>query len=136
MSETSVEYFPPTKPWEEFASGVKLIGMRCSHCGTVAFPAREVCSKCGRDDALEEKVLQGPGKLYTFTEVHVAPAGFPTPYVIGYVDMPDDVRVLGQIDGRVADLNIGQDVHLRIGVIRARKDGTQVIGYRFTGEAK
>jgi uncharacterized OB-fold protein len=138
VSEARVEYFPPTKPWREQDGRVRLIGMRCAGCGTAAFPAREVCSGCGRDDALSEIELAGEGTLYSFSEVHAAPKGFATPYVIGYVDLTDGVRVLAQIDSKAvdsnaADLRIGQDLVARLGPVRKRADGTEVISYRFTG---
>src|SRR5207302_7584728 len=98
MSETRVDYFPASKPWREHNERVNLVGMRCAHCDIKAFPAREVCSGCGRDDGLAEVELAPEGSLYTFSEVHVAPKGFATPYVIGYVDLADGVRVLAQID--------------------------------------
>jgi uncharacterized OB-fold protein len=143
VSEARVEYFPPTKPWREQEGRVRLIGMRCASCGTAAFPTREVCSGCGRDDALSEIELAGEGKLYSFSEVHAAPKGFATPYVIGYVDLTEGVRVLAQIDGAQVDsgqvdsnaagLRIGQDLVAKLGPVRKRADGTEVISYRFTG---
>jgi uncharacterized OB-fold protein len=135
VEEARVEYFPPTKPWRERDGRVRLIGMRCASCGTAAFPMREICSGCGRDDGLSEIELTGEGKLYSFSEVHVAPKGFATPYVIGYVDLADGVRVLAQVDGKAADLHIGQDLVAGLGPVRKRTDGTEVISYRFTGAA-
>jgi uncharacterized OB-fold protein len=133
VSESRVEYFPPTKPWREQEGRVWLIGMRCASCGIAAFPAREVCSGCGRDDALSEIELAGEGTLYSFSEVHAAPKGFATPYVIGYIDLTEGVRVLAQVDSKAADLRIGQNVVAKLGPVRKRADGTAVISYRFTG---
>ena len=135
MSEPKVEYFPATRPWRETEGGLALVGMACSHCGTKAFPVREVCSGCGRDDELSEVDLDSAGTLYTFSEVHVGPKGFPTPYVIGYVDLDAGVRVLGQVDGTAADLKVGERVAAHIGSIRRKGDGTDVISYRFRRQA-
>ena len=131
MSEHRIDYFPSGQPWREVAGRTHLLGMQCAHCGTKAFPAREVCSSCGRDDALSAAELSPDGTLYTFSEVHVAPKGFATPYVIGYVDLADGVRVLGQIDGTAADLRVGQPVRMHVGTIRKRGDGTEIVSYRF-----
>ena len=131
MSDQTVEYFPTTRPWREKDGRLSLIGMTCAHCGTRAFPARDVCSGCGRDDRLEEVELDSAGTLYTFSEVHVGPKGFPTPYVIGYVDLDAGVRVLAQINGTAADLKVGERVTAHVGPIRQRGDGTDVISYRF-----
>jgi len=127
----AAEYFPTDRPWEEQSGVHHLIGMRCSACGTLAFPKREVCSGCGADSGLEPARLSARGKLYTYTEVHAAPAGFNTPYVIGYVDLDDGVRVFGQIDAAMSDLALDQTVETTIGVVRRRTNGTPVIGYKF-----
>ena len=79
-------------------TALHLVGMACAECGTKAFPAREVCSACGSDD-VEPASLQRSGKLYSFSEVHVAPKGFAIPYVVGYVDLDDGVRLFGQVEG-------------------------------------
>ena len=131
MSEPKVEYFPTTRPWRETGGRLALVGMSCRKCGTQAFPAREVCSGCGRDDQLSEVELDSVGTLYTFSEVHVGPKGFPTPYVIGYVDLDMGVRVLGQVEGTAADLKVGERVCAHEGSIRKKGDGTDVISYRF-----
>ncbi|MCC0017633.1 MAG: OB-fold domain-containing protein [Rhodobiaceae bacterium] len=45
-----------------------------------------------------EPFLFGPsGSLYSFTQVHVS-SSRPTPYVIGYVDFPEGVRVLAHVE--------------------------------------
>ncbi|HSV81226.1 MAG TPA: OB-fold domain-containing protein [Ramlibacter sp.] len=125
------EYFPPERPWEERDGATLLVGMRCSSCGTKAFPARTVCSKCGADTGLEPALLSPRGTLYTYSEVHIAPKDFPTPYVIGYVDLQDGVRVFGQIEGTAATLRPDQQVETTTGVVRRRADGTPVISYKF-----
>ena len=127
----TAEYFPAERPWEEQAGATALIGMRCPHCGTRAFPARAVCSQCGADSGLEPCRLSPRGTLYTYSEVHVAPKGFATPYVIGYVDLEDGVRVFGQIEGSAGTLRPDQAVETTTGVVRTRADGTPVISYKF-----
>ena len=136
MSEQKVDYYPPSKPWAEREGRLHLIGMKCSYCETLAFPAREICSSCGQPDGLGAHELSNTGTLYTFSEVHVGPNGFATPYVVGYVDLEDGVRVLAQIDGTVETLTVGQKVRSFLGQIRARPDGTRVLSYRFQGAPK
>lgn len=125
------EYFPPDRPWEQHGDVTHLVGMRCSACGTKAFPARSVCAGCGTQDGLEPLRLSARGTLYTFSEVHAAPKDFPTPYVIGYVDLEDGVRIFGQIEGTAATLAPDQRVETTTGVVRTRANGAQVIGYKF-----
>jgi uncharacterized OB-fold protein len=55
------------------------------------------------------------GSLYSFTIVHVAPAIWEVPYGIGYVDLPEKVRVFGKLahaDG--AQWKLDQKVRLQV----------------------
>jgi len=42
---------------------------------------------------------QVPGRLYSFTMVHVGPAGMPVPYVLGWVET-DAGRVFARVTGQ------------------------------------
>jgi len=77
---------------------MRLRGARCPACGTRIFPAAPVCPHCNAE-ALEALELGATGILYAYSTVHVAPAAWETPYVIGYVDLPEGVRVFGKVDG-------------------------------------
>jgi len=68
----------------------------CPHCRSRWFPAREFCSRCGRD-GLDEQQTGDRGVAYASTVVRIAPAGFTAPYVLSYVDV-DGVRILAQTD--------------------------------------
>lgn len=124
-------YFPPERPWEEHEGRLHLLGMRCSACSTPAFPAREVCSQCGATEGLERLRLAPRGRLYSYSEVHAGPKEFPSPYVIGFVDLEDGVRVVGQVQGSAATLVPDQWVELTTGTVRVRSHGTRVISYQF-----
>ena len=52
------------------------------------------------------------GVLYSWSVVYVAPKPWPTPYVIGYVDLPNGVRVFSHIGGNPDDLKVGMPVLL------------------------
>jgi uncharacterized OB-fold protein len=91
-----------------------------------------VCSGCGSDD-VKPCELAASGNLYSFSEVHVAPKGFAVPYVVGYVDLDDGVRLFGQVEGTAATLAIDQRVTVILGPIRSRSDGTPVMSYKFKG---
>src|ERR1700704_3736348 len=127
------EYFPASKPWRLDGDSLHLTGMSCTACGTKAFPAREVCSACGSGDIAPVE-LSARGKLYSFSEVHVAPKGFPTPYVVGYVAVEDGVRLFGQVEGAGSNLSLDQSGVVVLGPIRTRNDGTQVVSYKFRGQ--
>jgi uncharacterized OB-fold protein len=140
-AEGNVAYFPASRPWTAEAGAVRLHGSRCGRCGAVAFPAHKVCPSCGEGG--QDGVLLSPvGTLYSFSEIHVAPRGFATPYAVGYVDLPEGVRLFGQIEGRAAELRIGQKLAVTLGPVRmdsiagsaaGASGGRTVISYRFKG---
>ena len=80
---------------EADAGGAVLIGMRCADCQTCAFPQRAFCCNCGSSNVAVAR-LANRGELYSFSTVHISSTR-ETPYVIGYVDLDDGVRVMGLI---------------------------------------
>src|SRR3972149_2007214 len=74
-----------------------LIGSLCPKCGARYFPQRGVCARCLGE--LEPTPLATKGRLYTYTVLHQAAPGFEVPFVLGYVDLTDGVRVMGQLGG-------------------------------------
>jgi uncharacterized protein len=107
-----------------------LVGGRCPECGAVYFPARSVCARCLCGD-LERVPLCSSGTLYTYTVIHQSLPQFETPYVLGYVDLDDKVRVAGQLVGVEADeLKLGMRLTTQIEP-RAGADGEHVLWFRF-----
>jgi uncharacterized OB-fold protein len=130
----STDFFPASQPWTVRDGAVRLHGSRCASCGAVAFPPHALCPSCGAPQGQDRVELSPVGTLYTFSEIHVAPKGFATPYAVGYVDLPEGVRLFGQIEGRVSDLKVGQQVAVTLGPVR--RDGERdVVSYRFRGQA-
>jgi uncharacterized OB-fold protein len=127
------EYFPASRPWNEEGSTVRLIGSKCARCGAAAFPPHPSCPACGAESGQDAVQLSPVGTLYTFSEIHVAPKGFTTPYAVGYVDLPEGVRLFGQIEGRAADLRLGQQVVVTLGPVRTEASGRTVVSYKFKG---
>lgn len=125
-------YFPASQPWTVRDGTVRLHGTKCAHCGAVAFPDHRLCPACGAHSGQFKVELSPTGVLYTFSEIHVAPKGFSTPYAVGYVDLPEGVRLFGQIEGRAADLKVGQKVAIILGTVRTDA-GRPVISYKFKG---
>jgi uncharacterized OB-fold protein len=79
---------------------VMLKGSVSRSSGYKVFPERVVCPQTGARDM--EPSLFGPhGNLYSYTCVHVSSTRA-TPYAIGYVDFPEGVRVLANIDSSEA----------------------------------
>jgi uncharacterized OB-fold protein len=107
-----------------------LRGGKCRSCGELSYPLAELCWHC-RAEAMEPVRLSRNGKLYAFSVVHAAPKGWLVPYVLGYVDLDDGIRVVGQIAGDPQNLRPDMEVHLDIGIIRNAADGTPVYSYVF-----
>jgi uncharacterized OB-fold protein len=61
----------------------------------------------------------------------VAPKGFPTPYAVGYVDLPEGVRLFGQIDAKAVELEVGEEVAVTLGPVRTDAGGQPVVSYKF-----
>ncbi len=107
-----------------------LLASRCAHCNETFFPLLKVCPRCL--EAPEIITLGDTGTLYTYTVVHVAPKGYATPYVVGYVDMPEGVRLFTQLD--VQDLSILRPeltVKASWGQTRVDDQGRPVYSYKF-----
>jgi uncharacterized OB-fold protein len=91
-----------------------LCGAECPACGTRIFPAASVCPSCNAD-AMKPLPLGATGTLYAFSTVHVAPALWQVPYVIGYVDLPEGVRVFGKVAGTDGvDAGLAPDLPVRV----------------------
>ncbi len=117
----------PSKPNER----PYLIGSRCKACGKTAFPKRAICSECFSEE-LELIPLSRKGKLYTFTIIGYPPPGVEAPYAIGYVDLPEGVRVFSiLVDWEKENLRLGMDVELVIGRFKEDKEGNEVLTYKF-----
>lgn len=123
----------PFRP-DALDSGGRLRGSRCGSCGAHFFPARQVCSRCLEGD-LERVGLSTRGTLYTYTVLHQAAPGFETPLALGYVDLPEGVRILGQIAGLEPDaIRIGMELDLHPEPFGHDEEGRTVMGFRFRPE--
>lgn len=126
---SDVVFFPADKPWVEETDGLRLIGGQCAACGARSFPRALYCNNCDAQEQPEPVRLSAQGTLYTFTTLHVGPAGFPAPRYCGYVDLDDEVRVFGQIAGE--QISIGDRLGLELATVRTLPDGRSVVSFRF-----
>jgi uncharacterized OB-fold protein len=60
------------------------------------------------------------GTLYAFSTVHIAAKKWKVPMTIGYVDLPNGVRVFTHLDGPLA---IGDSVEVGIGTVGQDENG-------------
>lgn len=112
-----------------------LAASKCADCGKVYYPKKDFCPKCMLENMLDVAV-SNEGVLYTYTTVHLGVKGFKTPYLLGWVDFPEQgIRFAAQIDYDIqqaaAMLKPGQKVKMTLGILRTLENGKEVIGYRY-----
>ena len=95
----------PTAP-----STLALVGSRCAACGNVAFPAATACQRCGaRVTVTLELSRRGVVWAHTVQRFppksppYVPPAEGFTPFAVGYVELPDGVKVEAVLDSADAE---------------------------------
>jgi len=109
-----------------------LIGSRCKKCKEVFFPKRFICPICFQEGTLENIPLSQKGNLYTFCILERGPMGFDPPYAVGYIDLPEGVRIYSILtEADMKKLEIGMEMELVIESIRKTSDGEEIIGYKF-----
>lgn len=113
-------------------TGSGLHGSRCADCAVATYPAGPACPRCGRP--AEPIVLSDTGTLWTWTVQRYAPksppylppaAGF-VPFTVGYVELPEGVRVLVTLDILPEDVEIGMPVTITAGDGVPRAGGVAV----------
>ncbi len=119
---------------EEVSGKWALVGCRCKQCGKIIYPCRAVCLNClGRD--MEKLNLSRHGELYSFTIVHMPSEHFEPPYAIGWMELPEGIKIFSQIRGwQEHPLEIGMDMELTVEKLWDEEE-KEVIGYIFRPSA-
>lgn len=76
------------------ASGDHILGTHCPACGFTNFPPSRVCAHCMSIE-VEPRPLSRRGRLYSHTTMRRGDRTF----FVGYVDLPEQIRVLGVLEG-------------------------------------
>ncbi|UCG01528.1 MAG: 3-oxoacyl-ACP reductase FabG [Candidatus Heimdallarchaeota archaeon] len=97
----------------------KLEGTKCTQCSTMYYPPRANCKECLTDEFIEPAEFSGEGKILSFSEVHVPPAGFErfAPYTVAVVDLKEGGRAVAWVDDVTEPLEIGEDVIIKPEVV-------------------
>lgn len=91
-----VGLYQPSPETAGFWDGVQAHELRLKHCpacGRFHHPKRIACTDCG-STGLAFRVAQGSGEVYSFSEVHRAPApefAASIPYTVGVVKLAEGV---------------------------------------------
>jgi uncharacterized OB-fold protein len=114
---------------EESGKGF-LLGAKCRHCGQITFPPGKTCLNCMGNE-LESIHLSRNGTLYTYTIVHMPSEHFTPPYAVGWIELPEGIRIFSQIRGwQEQPLETGMDMALSFEKLW-EEEGKEVIGYVF-----
>lgn len=78
----------------------KLMLQHCDDCNQYIFYPRFLCPHCFSEN-LTWQETSGQGKIHSFTVVHKSPPAFKeeTPYVIGIIELEEEVRMMSRIVG-------------------------------------
>lgn len=116
-----------------------LWGVKCTACGKVLFPPREVCPACGATSGLAPTKLSGNGTVYAVTAI--AGGGAPPEfewqakavgkYPVALVQLDEGPRIIAQI----ADIEPSQvTIGMRVKAVLRRiyeEEGVVRYGYKF-----
>jgi uncharacterized OB-fold protein len=97
--------------WDGTAQGELRI-QRCAGCGRLRHPPGPMCPACGEPSAGEYLVAVGTGEVYSYLVHHHPPVpGKQLPLVVALVQLPEGVRMVGEMPGvRPDQVEIGMPV--------------------------
>jgi benzoylsuccinyl-CoA thiolase BbsA subunit len=77
--------------------------------------------------------LSRRGKIYSATDVFIGQPSMRDymPMTVGYVDLPEDIRIFAQLEGKIGTFQCGDEVELTTGPVRNGKTGEPIISYKF-----
>jgi uncharacterized OB-fold protein len=118
--------FPPDPPgmlplitpdtaffWEGTAAGELRI-QRCAKCGALRHPPGPMCPACGEAADGGYALAAGTGEVFSYVVHHHPPVpGKKLPMVVALVQLPEGVRILGEMPGvRPDEVRIGMPVRV------------------------
>jgi uncharacterized OB-fold protein len=118
--------------WRESKYRYRLIGQKCTPCGSIGFPRSGVCSACGSDE-FEDVKLAETGWVVSWTVVRNPPVDYMeyAPYVVALIELDDGVRVLSQLVD-VEPFKVETGMRVEAAFRRVKVDGNSgIIEYGF-----
>jgi uncharacterized protein len=110
-----------------------LVANRCDTCGALYFDRRNACAKCSGRSFSKER-LADDGKVRSFTIVHRAAPGVPTPYVSAIVDLSGGGVVKANVlnvEPSPDHVRFGMDVRLTTTVAGVDDEGTEAVQFGY-----
>ncbi|GGA61485.1 hypothetical protein GCM10011395_34780 [Sphingomonas psychrolutea] len=121
----------------------RLIGTRCTACGSLYYPQALSCRNPGcREKTIQRAMLPTHGVLISYTvQRYQPPALFRIddwkPYAIGLVDIGDGLEVMGMLSGFALDaIAIGSRVRLVVEPLYIDAARGPVLTYKFAPETE
>jgi uncharacterized OB-fold protein len=115
----------------------RLIGSKCSQCGSEFFPPVYKCRKCG-SESIADQEMPKTGRILTYTQLHEPLPGFEAqaPFYLAVVELENGGRVLTQIiDSPEETVKSGAKVRATTRKIRVDGESGQILyGYKFIVE--
>jgi len=97
--------------FETTPDGPVLLGGRCRACSQVYHPRVVTCLNCAGTD-LEAIHLSRHGRLECCTTVYMPTQTMEAPYAVGYVQLPEGLRIFAPIGGEASTLAVGAPMTL------------------------
>ena len=121
--------------WRLKKQRYSLVGETCPHSDGKIFPPRDVCPHCG-GEAKTPYGFSGRGKVFSFTMMQDAPAGYEAqaPYTVALVQLDEGPVITAQLtDLGDQAVEIGMPVEMVTRKIRqdGNDRGILVYGYKF-----
>jgi uncharacterized OB-fold protein len=110
-----------------------LVAHTCTECGAQYFDRRNACASCGKR-SFELRRLGDTGSVRSFTIVHRAAPGVPTPYVSAIVDVDGGGVVKANIvnvEPTPESVSLGMPVRLTTFVSGTDDDGTEAVAFGY-----
>lgn len=110
-----------------------LVGNVCASCGAIFFDRRNACASCGTKE-FTARPLAKTGKVRSFSIIHRAAPGVPTPYVSAVIDLDGGGKVKANIVDTPADpetVKLGMAVTLTTFVAGTDDNGTEAVAFGF-----
>jgi len=120
--------------WRYRIERYRLIGARCRGCGSVYYPKRSKCIKCGSSD-LEDFELPKRGRVVEYTIVRLLPDRYNRfhPYAVALIELDDGIRIYGQLtDVDLDKIHEGMEVEATLRKLYEYGESGQIVyGVKF-----
>jgi uncharacterized protein len=110
-----------------------LVANRCDSCGALYFDRRNACAKCSGQSFSKQR-LADDGTVRSFTIVHRAAPGVPTPYASAIVDLSGGGVVkanLLNVEPSPDNVQLGMKVRLTTTVAGVDDNGTEAVQFGY-----